>query len=975
MARAQHAGPSTHRNRNRVTNKTRLKIIKESIDADSIVLDEDEEKARVVSTAGVDAEDANEHHLQAVLSAAATRHQSSARATRGAEKEAPSTAYIPTPDSTGKVENYDELYPPGRWKDPVTYVKSSDTVEESVDFALANGFAYYMDERDEEWLDKNNEEARGEGTSAQGAVSSSGTRSSRSTKKGKEPEGNHSIAISEDEFELVMSMFEKVTHEQTEFLHHGLESGSPFPPFSDYQDTFASQLSPSLFAMFMIPSWVPQPPQLLRMAYSIYPHWKERRIERGGHPIMPFVNLDETDTKNESYICFRRRESKAVRKTRAQQATYSDKMIRLQSELTSAMELATSVLQRESLKRETAKHGSSVWESRFTLIDLKRKFPTLGAKEDEELFYDRERVPKKIKTDMSGRLPIKLPGRGQADYGSPAAQAPIMPPKERLALIRADVEQDLAKRKERDQSWDNVVDNPYQAPPVPYPSRLFKYISAARASSKGSSDSEDSSPPREPRAFRVRVGRGGRMMVDRRLSRPPAVEWDSDGEDGDAHQDAAERSRRLEEQWRFDADDEPAVGPEGPEEHGRKLFDDYTESRLQHTITLFSEQDYGMFAVDPTLTLTGPDGRPQSYLPYRLGMHHMVRREHMRPSPLGTPSIVPPRHINGSTTSVSSNGSPLATRSMPPPPAVPQGRTPSNGIMRPPVTPTVPAIPQQGSPHRSPSAPNGINHESGIVNGDQDIKLSVPIAITPGTPIQSEDAMQVDGQPQNIAITSPVRPKSQTPSMTPIPNGFTIPSVTNFSSHIANGAAYAHYPTMRNGIVAKSALVGLAGQDGANGTHLRQAASYMPHGTGVNYASQLHAARQMQYAALQQQQQQSHRQQITLTDSAVDMNLTPQLSPPLTGVPQRAPSANGNRQVNLSRGLSSPALAQAMAAGQGRASPGAAHIGRLTPHPPHSPPNLLSPGQQHGSPPRPQPPMPSPSLQARQIVGGSGVGY
>ena len=53
------AGPSTLRNRNRVTNKTRLKVIKESIDADPIVLDEDEEKARVVSTAGVDAEDAN----------------------------------------------------------------------------------------------------------------------------------------------------------------------------------------------------------------------------------------------------------------------------------------------------------------------------------------------------------------------------------------------------------------------------------------------------------------------------------------------------------------------------------------------------------------------------------------------------------------------------------------------------------------------------------------------------------------------------------------------------------------------------------------------------------------------------------------------------------------------------------------------------------------------------------------------------
>jgi hypothetical protein len=81
-----------------------------------------------------------------------------------------------------------------------------------------------MDERDKEWLDKNNEEARGEGTSAQGAVSTPGTAtrtSQRSAKaKGKEPDVAQPIVISEDEFELVMGLFEKVTHEKTEFLHH-----------------------------------------------------------------------------------------------------------------------------------------------------------------------------------------------------------------------------------------------------------------------------------------------------------------------------------------------------------------------------------------------------------------------------------------------------------------------------------------------------------------------------------------------------------------------------------------------------------------------------------------------------------------------------------------------------------------------------------------------------------------------------------
>jgi enhancer of polycomb-like protein len=163
--------------------------------------------------------------LQAVLSESHRSNVSIGRPTRGAEKAtAAPAAYIPTPDSTGIVANYDELYPPAKWKDPTSYVSSSATVEEACTGGLANGFSYFMDERDQEWLDKNNEEARGEGTSAQGAVSTTATStraSARSAKaKGKEPEVSQPLIISEDEFELVMGLFEKETHEKTEFLHH-----------------------------------------------------------------------------------------------------------------------------------------------------------------------------------------------------------------------------------------------------------------------------------------------------------------------------------------------------------------------------------------------------------------------------------------------------------------------------------------------------------------------------------------------------------------------------------------------------------------------------------------------------------------------------------------------------------------------------------------------------------------------------------
>ena len=158
--------------------------------------------------------------MQEVLSA--TQQHGPSRPTRGAAAIQAPSAFIPTPDSTGIVDNYEELYPSTRWKDPATYVCTSQIVEEAITNGLANGFTYYIDERDKEWLDKNNEEARGEGTSAQGAISVSSIRTSaRSAKvKGKEPESSLPIVISEDEFELVMGLFEKVTHERTEFLHH-----------------------------------------------------------------------------------------------------------------------------------------------------------------------------------------------------------------------------------------------------------------------------------------------------------------------------------------------------------------------------------------------------------------------------------------------------------------------------------------------------------------------------------------------------------------------------------------------------------------------------------------------------------------------------------------------------------------------------------------------------------------------------------
>lgn len=91
-----------------------------------------------------------------------------------------------------------------------------------------------------------------------------------------------------------------------------------------------------------------------------------------------------------------------MRKTRASQATSSDKLLRLQAELAQAHSLAKSLLDRENLKKENAQEVLQVWHKRLEFAELKRKFPSLSTKEDDELLQDKERVVKKPKTEAIG---------------------------------------------------------------------------------------------------------------------------------------------------------------------------------------------------------------------------------------------------------------------------------------------------------------------------------------------------------------------------------------------------------------------------------------------------------------------------------------------------------------------------------------------------------------------------------------------
>ncbi|VDC03110.1 unnamed protein product [Peniophora sp. CBMAI 1063] len=864
MPRNHASGPATFRNRNRVTNKTRLRVIKGPVEGDPLAFDEDEEKARVVSTAGVDAEDANEHHLQAVLTAASVRHQQNVqRATRGAadKTEKQPEAFIPIPDNAGVVDDYDTLYPPNRWIDPSTFVKTSTTIEEAVTGALNDGFTYYMDERDKEWLDRNNEEARGEGTSAQGAVSSSsaGSRTSRSAKaKGKEPDVSQAVAMSEDEFELVMGIFEKVTHEKTPFLHH-VKDPANYPPFSDYQDTFSSPLPAATFASFVVPTWVPQSSQLLRYAKAVYSYWRERRIEREGQRIIPVLNYDESDVKNESYVCFRRRDAKAMRKTRASQASSSEKLRRLQQELESAHELARNLCQREALKREILQCSKAVWEGRETMVSLKRRFPTLGVKEDDELLVDKERAPKKLRqTESKNRISLKLPKDMSA--AATAAEESVMRPKERQAMIQRTIDSELAKQKARDVSWEESIDNAYLPPPTTTGQRAFKFVMEEPGVAP-----EASMP--SYRATRSRRGRGGILRFDRRshrtkpleeqdfLARPreEPQEFTIDFSDTD---ERAERARRLRSQWLFDADDEPALGPDGQDEQDRVLVDEYGATHMRKSMTLLTKDDNDTLVTNPTITWKSDDGTRRSEVPFVIGqivqqaaLQAQAQKRAQLQAQQAAAAAQP--QVNGAP---QPNGVPIAHPQAAPP--VVTAQTPirrssssigapvqrissaaTNGTMRPPATPNTSAITlgAQGSPPRPSASP--------AINGDHSPRppsaAAQDVAMAPA-PVASLEASPPKPSANHLAITMPT-------------NNYHLTGVNGYgaASVHAQQAANANLQTLHAHMAASNLNVpGVGSRPAAYMGHVPSSGYTVP-SMAPNMNLKLPASRQMQWAASQ----------------------------------------------------------------------------------------------------------------------------
>ncbi|WVQ96306.1 hypothetical protein IAU59_003410 [Kwoniella sp. CBS 9459] len=608
---------TSSRRAGRVTNKTKLLIFQgtDKVDlsaAETIVWENDpsssahaeQTKHQHVGAKGVESGELLEHHLQAALSSASLLH-SRATSSKPSSPNDKSTSkpeytsssslayHIPTPDASGVVDNnaFAPLYQATKYVEPVNYIRFSDTVEESS--GGWGGLGYCMDDRDVKWLNEFNAKAEGS-SGANGDASVKGSPQTPLSKDGQNPSQSPSIGrgmrakgkekersdnvpthlfISEDTFEYIMGVLEKFAEDSVPMLHTNI---SLLPPFASVEPMFSSPIPASFLPSNEIPKTLPDLKVLSRMARNVYPHWKARREEREGKPVMPALNYDETND-NDPYVCFRRRDIRATRKTRRTDNFSIEQFQKLQTELRNAHSLAQMVVRRENEKKLLFKADQEVWEAKWKLFEIKRRWPSLGmTREEEEIITGRPMVgvaPVTIPSMVNGqqalqtsqtnipqaRKKVSEKDRDDKEKRERAVEATRTTDKgisaglagrsnapdalkERMLLLQQRLEELMAKKKEADSHWDDCTDSSYQPLPLPSSVHAFKPVTSldphhAHAYHRGRQESDEDSEeePLYPSSFRLRRGRGGVVRLDRRTPittrrrAPPSVSSDYAG--------------------------------------------------------------------------------------------------------------------------------------------------------------------------------------------------------------------------------------------------------------------------------------------------------------------------------------------------------------------------------------------------------------------------------------------------------------
>ncbi|PWN24763.1 hypothetical protein BDZ90DRAFT_262981 [Jaminaea rosea] len=527
---------------------------------------------------GVDLSEVTEHHLQAALS-------STQLAAEGDKVISAKPAYhIPTPESKQvlQTKEYARLYPPGTYQDPISYVRSSSTLEDAI-----KGPSYNLDEDDNEWLQRHNAAAQ------EAEVAAAQARKNHKASQ----QVPVTTTITEDELEMVLTVFEQYTNDKVPFAH--LDPAKNLPSLDDLLGAFDPKSFLSAQALPELPTlpwetddaaasssslkWSKLNPwhnlaALKPIASLVYPWWKERREDTSGKAIVPLLNFDESND-SDPYVCFRRREVKLTRKTRKTDVLHLEKLIRLKSEMDRATAMLEGLAQREKTKRASVAQDRAWFETVKDLQELKRSWGIVGpnsGQEDEEIISGERReeagygvaaVPRKKKrgeesTTVSLPSAAKLAAKkartsvepsAAANASANAANVTATPAAattqslgqaimERASAVQAYIERECMRKAETDVGWEENSDTAYQPVPAPLNLRSFRPVQADSSDTPSTNGLRAGRPP----SFRRRMGRGGRVFLDRRLLAPSPVP--ASLADWPKHQSGVRRHEEREEQ-------------------------------------------------------------------------------------------------------------------------------------------------------------------------------------------------------------------------------------------------------------------------------------------------------------------------------------------------------------------------------------------------------------------------------------------
>jgi enhancer of polycomb-like protein len=389
---------------------------------------------------------------------------------------------------------------------------------------------------------------------------------------GKLPVGQE--PCTEDQFEEVMNFFEETAQTKQPFA---AVDSPPVLPLEELQEQIDEGV----------------PACVRTFSTFVYDHWRTRRTATGNRSLAPRLKFEtgqETDD-SDPYVCFRRRELRQIRKTRNRDAQSAEKLRKLRMELETARAVLLMVKRREQMRKESLEIDRQVFEQRHAMRDTKRK---LGLKGDEDLLINQKvkrphfkcknshsPLPQKQKVPQ-GMTPNQAAIAQQLRMPIGPGQGPELRTLEDVAAARErEIQREIQTNIEKHIRWNEGFVDKTMAPltpdavdDFPSPGEHFREAMAAteylptppasisdEESQELSNDQDvamkDVSRPSTPfryaspadedtvgqmPSFRRRIGRGGRILIDRRLPR--------------ASRTLSKAQSVRDDRWKYDSPDE-----------------------------------------------------------------------------------------------------------------------------------------------------------------------------------------------------------------------------------------------------------------------------------------------------------------------------------------------------------------------------------------------------------------------------------